>query len=181
MVKIPKDRRKGQKVIFRDDRGRFVSPKERYQKATTVQRLFRGKYHTVIEKRKVTPKLLVSVINQDEFEDLPANYADDKPVESKAQKYRAWDLAGKLEKQRGVRGKVLRVTMNIMDGKRMREVTFFHRIRRRGPMQYSIFKAMNEAIKNEGGYLYNRIGSKLLPDRKGKHFHLAGIRYAVEL
>lgn len=182
MVKIPKDKRKGRKVLFRDASGRFVRAAERYQKAVTVQRLFRGKYVTVTEgKTRITPKRLVNLLTQDEFESLPANYSSEKMIQTTAKKYTAWDLANKLERERGVRGKVLRVTMMVKDGERMRRITFFRKMKRKGKAAYGFFRQMNEAIGNERMYLYNRISSKLFPDRKGKQVNLIGIKYSVEL
>lgn len=182
MARIPKDKRKGRRVIFRDARGRFVKESERYQKAVSVQRLFRGKYVTVTEgKRRLTPKRLAELINQDEFEALPANYSDAVNIETKARKYTAWDLANRLEKTRGLRGKVLRVTMVLQDGSRTRRVTFFRKMKQRGAAAYGFFRQMNEAIGNEKMYLYNRIMSKLFPDRRGKQVNLKRLEVSVEL
>lgn len=181
MVKIPKKPR-GRKVVFRDALGRFVAEKERYQKAVMVQRVIKGKYITVTEgKTRVTPKRLVELVPQDEFEALPAAYKDPEAIMTKAKKYTAWDLSTKMEKIRGIRGKMLKVTMMIRDGDRMKEISFFRRVKRRGNFAYGFFRAMNEAIGNEGGYLYNRVASKIFPDRRGRQVNLIGIKYSVEL
>lgn len=182
MVKIPKDKRRGRKVIFRDIHGRFVKESERYQKAVSVQRLFRGHYVTVTEGReKITPKRLVELLPQNEFESLPANYSDEKFLKTTAKKYTAWDLANKLEHVRGLRGKVLKIEMQLMDGDRLRRVTFYRKMRKRGKTAYGFFRQMNEAIGNEKMFLYNRVQSKLFPDRRGRQVNLTGLKYSIEL
>lgn len=181
MVKIPKDTRKGRKVIFRDDKGRFVAESERYQRATSVQKLFRGKYETIVDHKKVTPRLLADLLTRDEFESMAANYSPPITLETKAKKYSAWDLANVAEGVRGLRGHMTKVTMNLQDGDRLRKVTFFHKVSRKGKFSYQLFRHMNSAIGNEKLFLYNRIGSKLLPDRKGKQVHLKSIEISKEL
>ncbi len=183
MVKIPKAD-KGKKLMFFGKNGKLVKESERYQKATKVMRKFRRKWVPIYERdTPITPKTLADLVPRDEFEALAANYGEPKSITTKAKKYVAWSLANKLDKNevRGLRGHTAKVSMKIRDGKRLRVVTFYHRFRRKGSFAYSVFKAMNTAIGAEGLHLYNRLGSKLLPDRKGKKAHLEGLDVSIEL
>ncbi len=132
-------------------------------------------------KRKVTPKSLVDLLPRDTFESLAPNYAAPVEVAPQAKKYTAWDAAGKAQNLRGIRGHMVKVEMLIRDGKQTKKIGFYTKIRRKGAFQYSLFRSMNRALANEKTYLYNRIGSKLLPDRKGKKVHLVSIAISKEL
>lgn len=170
------------RVLFFDANGKFVSPVDRYKKAVKVMRYVRGKYREVTEGEKViTPRRLVDLLTQDEFEHLPATFGSPRDVKPTARKYIAWDLSQKAVKVRGLRGKAVRVTMTIKDGKATRIVSFIHQFRHKGARPYGLFKHMNEAIGNIGGFLYNRIRSKLLSDRKGRQMRLQGIRLEPEM
>jgi hypothetical protein len=173
----------GLRVIFRGPDGRFVSQSARYQKATTVQRRFRKKWETVAHTPDsvITPKRLADLLPRDEFEQLRPNYSDPVAVRPAVRKYTAWDVAGQAQSIRGLRGHTCTFTLNLRDGDRLRKVVFYRRIRRRGNFQIPLFLAMNEAIGNEKMFLYNKVGSKLLPDRKGRKVHLDSIEISKEL
>lgn len=185
----PRRRVKSKRVLFRDELGRFVAEADRYQKAVSVQRFVKGRYMTVtqdwrdlpVKKRRLTPKRLVDILNQDEFESLPSTFGGGRDITPTARKYVAWDLAQKAMKARGLRGKAVRVTMEIKDGDATRFISFIHQFRRKGAKPYGLFTHMNEAIGNAGGFFYNKIRSKLLSDRKGRQMHLKGIKLEPEL
>lgn len=184
MVKIPRDPRRGRKVVFRDARGRFVAESERYQRATTMQRQFRGRWVTVVKGTKVlTPRRIAELLPRDEFEALAPNYGPVREVRPEVRKYTAWNVAEQVQRGavRGVRGRVIKVTMKLLDGKRMRKVPFYYRVRRKGNFAYGLFKEMNAAIGNQALFLYDRVGSKLLPDRKGRKVRLTGVDIQVEM
>ncbi len=183
MVKIPKAA-SGRKVLFFDKKGKFVAESERYQKATRVLRLYRRKFVEIYNRDKpITPTTLANLINRDEFEALAPNFAAPVVVTTNAKKFTAWSIAEKLSNNavRGLRGKAAKVTLNLRDGDRLRKVTLYHRFRKKGPNSVSLFKAMNHAIGQEGYHLYNRLGSKLLPDRKGQKIHLQSVEISIEL
>lgn len=181
MVKIPQAAKS--KIRFRDEHGRFVKQEERYQKAVKVEKLFRGKWETIAEGKKViTPKRLVDILNRNEFESLAPNYSSPTTIKPTARKYTAWDAANKIGGLRGIKGHMMKVTMNIRDGDRLRKISFYRRVSRKKKYSpYGMFRQMNQALGNEKLYLYNRIGSKLLPDRKGKSVHLESIEVSKEL
>ncbi len=183
MVKIPKAD-VGKKLIFLNSKGKFVKESERYQKATRVLRKYRRKWVEIYHRDEpISPKTLANLVPRDEFESLAANYGNPVGITTKAKKYVAWSLANRLDKNevRGLRGHTAKVSMKVRDGKRQRTITFYHRFRRKGSYAYSVFKAMNQALGSEGLYFYNRLGSKLLPDRVGRKIHLEGLEVAIEL
>ena len=188
----PKEMASG--VVFRDTLGRFVAQAERYQKAVSAQRYYRTTikrgyeliYETILPNigKPITPKRLVDLLPQDEFENLNPSYGKAKVFvpHPKVRKYTAWDLAHQAESQpRGMRGRLVKVTMNLKDGRATRKINFYTRIRRKGPFAIGLFLSMNKALLNEGMFLYNRVGSKLLPDRKGKKVHLQSMEIQSEL
>jgi hypothetical protein len=181
MVKVPK-LKAGRRVIFRDAKGRFVPESERYQRATSVQRLYRGSWVTITEGgKRITPRRLAQLLPRDEFEMLAPNYSDPVSFRPAARKYTAWDVAGQISRARGVRGTVLRVELHLRDGRRLRKITFYRRTRRKGSLHIPVFLAINEAIGNNKMNLYNRIGSKLFPDRKGRTVRLVQVLVSKEL
>lgn len=149
-----------------------------------MYRQYRGKMVEVWRSRKgkrLSPKALADLLPRPEFESLAANYSDEKIIEPKDKHFTAWDLSTQVNRMRRIRGKMLRVTMTIRDGKQQREVTFYRKVKRKGPISYGFFRQANSAIGNDGGYLYNRIGSKLFPDRKGRKVKLINWKVAVEM
>lgn len=164
------------KVRFRDEEGRFVAEALRYKYATVVERKVRGKWHRVTEGTKViTPKRLTELITRDEFESLDPAYGKETVIVPTARKYTAWDIAEKMNRARGLKGKQLRVEMNILDGESLRKIVFYRKMKTRGNPTYGIFAQMNEVIRNSGFHLYNRIGSIFVPDRKGKQVKLQSV------
>jgi len=181
MVKVPKDQRIGRRVVFRDRRGRFVAESERYQRATRVYRQFRGKYHEVWTGKQLTPKKLANLLPRPEFEELAPNFSAERTLVPRNKHFTAWDLSQQVNRLRGLRGHMVRVTMVLRDGKQARKITFFRRAKRKGNMAYGFFRQANVAIGMEGGYLYNRIGSKFFPDRKGKRVRLVSFNVSTEM
>lgn len=162
--------------MFLGPNGRMVPESRRYQDASRVLRLFRGKWHEIINdgkvKGKITPKRLVDLVPRHEFEALAANYTDPVTLSPRSKVFRAWELANRLGSVRGIRGHTVRITLRVQDGKRIRLVSFFRKVKPKGDFSYGFFKQMNNAIGMEGGYLYNRIEGKLLRDRIGRKMHL---------
>lgn len=184
MVKIPKDKRRGRKVEFRDENGRYVAESRRYQEATSMYRKYRGKMVRVWESSKgkrLRPKDLADLLPRDEFEALAANYGDAKTIVPKDKHFTAWDLSNQMNRVRGLRGHMVKVIMILKDGAQTKRVTFYRKAKRKGSMAYGFFKQANAAIGNAGGYLYNKIKNKLFPDRKGRKVKLLGWELAVEL
>ena len=167
---------------FRDELGRFVAQAERYQKAITVERKVGRRWHKITEgHRVITPARLANLVPRTEFEGLAPNYGHPVEIKPTAKKFTAWDVAQQANKTRGLRGHVVKVTMNLRDGDRLRKITFYRRVKRRGDITYGFFQQMNKVIGNEKLFLYDRVGSKLIADRKGKQVHLQSIEVAKEL
>lgn len=149
-----------------------------------MYRKFRGKFVEVwaSEKgKKLTPKNLADLLPRPEFEALAPNYGPERRIEPKDKRFTAWDLSQQVNKLRGVRGHTVKVTMTIKDGKQFKHITFYRRAKRKGDLTYGFFRQANAAVGNDGAYLYNRIGSKLFPDRKGRKVKLVSYDVSVEM
>ena len=168
--------KKPSRIIFRDERGRFVSATRRYEKGLVrsvgVRR--RNRYVEVITG-PVTPEKLADVTSRQEFESLPPAFS--KMAEYKSTtKYKAWDIAGKIDKTKRIRRKLIRVTMELKSGERKRSVSFYTRINRNQSASYNIFQRMNEALGLENMYLYDKTPSgKLIEGRKGEKVRLTRV------
>jgi hypothetical protein len=139
---------KPKKVRFRDEEGRFVAESLRYKYATVVERKVRNKWYKVTEGTKViTPKRLTELITRDEFESLDPAFGKTTTIVPTARKYTAWDVAEKMNRTRGLKGKQIRVEMNILDGKSLRKIVFWRKMKTRGNPTYGIFAQMNEVMK----------------------------------
>ncbi len=152
---MAKKRQKRQRVVFKDGLGRYVKAEDRYKQATTVQVLRRGRYVTVIERGTVTPTKLAQVTNRTEFESLPPAFQHIKKVTPDKPKRRrkgkagdndvAWQLANKITATRGIRDKMVRITVSVKKGKRKFKVAFFHKLPSKKKNTYALFKHIREA------------------------------------
>jgi hypothetical protein len=165
----------GPNIIFRDAAGKFVKYSERYlPKVAMVQARRRGEYE-VLAERVLPPEDLADLLSGREFEQLPeattpfAEYTSNK-------KYKAWDIAEQIDSTRGVRRKDLKITMEIMDGKRKKQLSFYQKIKSNQKSSYHLFKRMNEELGFEGLHLYKTAGGKHLADRKGRKVRLVRVR-----
>lgn len=164
------------RVLFRDKKGRFVSPKYKYEKKVkSVQVRRGGRYVTVIEKGQVTPEKLAHVTNRYEFEKLPPSY-ESAGIVKPAGKYKAWDAAKKVDALRGLRGKTVKVEFDIYDGKRKRTMSFHYHMKKGTKASYGIFTEINEQLSGSGLYLYDKLKGKILADRRGKQVTMGEVR-----
>jgi hypothetical protein len=164
-------------VIFRDKRGRFVSAAKRYSPETImVQRRVRGQYVTVIRgKGRITPFSLAQVLDRITYERLPPALVPVKEFRPRGI-YKAWNAAGKIDKMRGLRGHLVKVTMTIADGKRRRQISFMHSMKKRARRNVSLWRHMNAAIGMQGFYFYNQVAGRILADRIGKRVDLVSVK-----
>ena len=168
-------------VVFRDEYGRLVSPEDRYKLADSVW-VWRGgpkkgKYVPVVEgKKNIKPDVLVDVLYQPEFESLPPAYGQERSYKPKTNKYTVWNLAEQLDKTKGIRRKMLKVDVDVMDGKRLRRVSLITRIKRSGKASYQVFRSLTRALGAKGLFEYDRIGSKILTDRRGRKVSVKGMK-----
>lgn len=174
MAKRPKTR-----VVFRDGNGKFVKASDRYRKAAIVQAVRKGHVFDLIDTRitkgvKITPSTLVNVLTRDEFESLDEALVPFKVYTSK-KKYAAWDVSEQVDQTKGIRRKTLKYTVEVIDGKRKRFISFYHRVNRNTSASYQIFRRINQEIGLEGMFLYDRIGGKILADRTGKKIKLGKV------
>jgi len=170
------------RVLFRDAKGRYVSASHRYTKAVVVEAIRRGHSFDLVDTSltggKITPQVLAQVLTKTEFESLDEALSPFKTFTTK-KKYAAWDICEQVDKTKGARRKTLKYTMEVMDGKRMKKVSFYHIIKRNGKSSYGLFRRMNQELGLEGMYTYDKVGSKILADRKGKKITLK--RVVVEV
>lgn len=142
---------KPRRVIFKDGLGRFVAAEDRYKKATTVMVRRGKKYVKVIEDSEVTPKKLAIVTTRQEFESLPPAFKHIKQIKpaatTKKTKNKTWDIARDITKIRGVRDKLIKVTVRYKKGRRSRTVSFYHKISARKKSDYTLFKHLKEAVE----------------------------------
>lgn len=169
---MPKKRQR--RVIFRDKQGRFVAAKDRYQPVVKSVQAFRGGEYVTIIARTPTPKSLVDLLNHREFETLPEALVKIKDYTPKS-KYAAWNIAEQIDKTKRVRRKNLKITLKVMDGKRLKIIEFYHQIKRNAESSYSIFRRINAEIGIEGFHLYNEVNGKHIADRKGKQVRLVNV------
>lgn len=168
-------KRKPARIFFRDVQGRFLPERQRYSgKVKSVQAKRGGEYVTIIKDRTPTPTMLADLLNQREFEQLPEALVKIKDYKPKG-KYSAWDVAEQIDKTKRVRRKNLKVTMQIMDGNRLKTIEFYHHIKSNQPSSYSIFRRINAEIGIEGFNLYSVVRGKHIADRKGKEVKLIGV------
>ena len=164
------------KVIFRDKSGKFLPQEERFDedKVGMVQVVRNGIY-TILAENALKPKDLVQVLSQREYESLKEATVHVKTYTSKS-KYKAWDIAGQIDKTKKIRRQQIKLTVTIMDGKQQKQFSFYHQIKRNSASSYSLFRRINEELGWEGVFLYDRIHGKMMADRKGKKVSLKSIR-----
>jgi len=171
---MPSPRFKPHRVIFRDQRGRFLSATHRYSKELGSVQIFRGgEYVTVIEE-PTSPDELINLMSRPEFESLPEATVPFEYYES-SKKYKAWDIAEQIDKTKRVRRKDLKFTIELQDGHRLRKISFYHKLKRNNPSSVEIWSRINQEIGLEGMFLYDKVGSKVLADRTGRQVTLKGI------
>lgn len=145
-----KQKVKPQRVIFKDGLGRFVKAEDRYKKATTVLVRRGKKYVPVIEDSEVTPKKLAQVTTRPEFESLPPAFKHIKRVEaptSKKVKNKTWKLAQDIARTRGVKDKLVKITVKFRKGRRGRTASFYHKIPAKKKSDYMLFKHLKEVTE----------------------------------
>lgn len=155
-------------IRMRDYRGRFVPLALRYKKGLvkTVE-VFRGVDHphwiTVINTGNVTLKRLTQVIRRREFEAIPAAYEDLVRIDvSKRKKNKVMAAAIAIDKTRGVRRHLLRITARARINGRIRTKTFFQKINKPGESSYRIYESIYIAFGRKAPYSYDAIGD--IPD-----------------
>ena len=131
-------------------------------------------WHDLAE-RMLPPDFLAQVLTQPEFESLPEALEKVKDYAS-SKKYKAWDISEQIDVTKRIRRKDLKFTVELLDGRRKKTVTFYHKIKRNTSSSYSIFRRINQEIGLEGYFLYDRVAGKVLADRTGKQVHLVGIK-----
>ena len=136
---------------------------------------YRGGRYVKVAGEGVSPERLSNVLSQREFEALPEASILIRDIKSTA-KYRSWDVAEKIDATKGIRRKQLKITMELIDGKRKRVITFYHRIKRNTKSSYRLFQRINEEIGFEGMFLYKSAGGKLISDRRGRKVTLGNVR-----
>lgn len=177
---------RGPRVIYRDEKGRFVRYRDRYRqgefrdrkgrkiKIALVQAK-RGDQYVDVGERALPPDVLVNVLSQREFESLP-EATTVLHIFKSSKKYKAWDISEQIDKHKGIRRKEIKLVVTIQDGRRKKEVSVYHRIKSNAPASYSIFRRINDEIGFAGGFLYNTVNGKHLSDRKGKKVKLVSVR-----
>ncbi len=173
-------------VIFRDEHGRFLPHSARYtDKVALVQRQMIGRYVDIIthypdpttgeRPAPVTQGVLADLLPRGAFESLKEATRPIADYQSN-RKYKAWDIAEQIDQSKGIRRKDLKITMEIHDGKRKRELTMYHKIKGNSPSSYRIFQRMNEELGFEGFYIYKTAGGKVIADRRGRKVRLTNVR-----
>lgn len=166
------------RVIFKDKHGKFVKHADRY-KPGVVQKVFvkrRDRYVPVVEKGGLTPEMLADVTTRDEFESMPEAVREIKTFSSK-KKYKAWDIAEQIDRSKGMRRKLLKITMEVEGvGRKPKFISFYHEINTNKSRSYHLFKRMNDAIGFENMNFYKTAGGKALSERSGKSVKLKTVK-----
>jgi len=173
-----KPKKSTKRVLFFDSKGKFVSPKARYDGGIARVMVSRGRrYVEVYKKAKadLTPAQLANVTTRQEFESLPESYIFLGEIKTKS-KYQVWDLANKLDAMKGVRRKLLKIDVMVQDGKRLKIIPMYHIIKANKKSSYHLFRRINDLLGANNYYTYDRVGSKLLSDRRGKKISIKGLR-----
>lgn len=163
------------KVVFRDERGRFMPHAKRFDKHIAMVQAVRNGYYTILAERGLGARDLAQVLSQREFESLGEATVPVKLFTS-GKKYRAWDIAEQIDKTKKIRRQDLKFTVMIDDGGRKKAFTFYHQIKRNSKSSYQLFRRINQEIGLEGMFLYDRVGGKIMSDRTGKQVKLLGIQ-----
>jgi hypothetical protein len=171
------------RVLFFDARGKFVSARQRYDGLVDRVMVSRGRRYVEVFKKvrsDLNPQQLANVTTRQEFESLPESYMFKGELKPKS-KYQVWDIANKLDSMKGIRRKLLKVDVMVEDGKRLKVMPMYHIIKSNKKSSYHIFRRINDLLGANNMFTYDRIGSKLLADRRGKKVRIKGIRISEVL
>lgn len=168
-------------MIFRDAKGRIVAAKDRYsKKVKTVQAVRGGRYVNIIEDGDVTPKKLVDLVSREEYEAMPVVYGKSEMAVTKATKYRAWGLAGAVTKQRGVKGKLLKLDIGLIVGKKKKSITVFFQPKKyasNSKNQTALWSTIVRTLGLENVSEYDKLPNRIFQDRRGtKKGKITGIK-----
>ena len=163
------------RVVFRDKSGKFLPQAKRFTKEVAMVQAVRNGYYTILSEKGLSSKDLVQVLSRTEYESLhealePVGYF------KSSKKYRAWDIAEKIDKTKGIRRQDLKFTIEVDDGGRKKSFSFYHHIKKNSKSSYQLFRRINQEIGLERMFLYDKVGGKFLPDRTGKKVTLIGIK-----
>lgn len=148
----------------------------RYKPGVAQIQVVRNRRYLTVAERPLPPEDLANLLSQREFESLPEALIDKGFFTSKS-KYKAWDIADKIDKTKGIRRKDLKYTVIVQDGRQRREFSFYHKIKRNTQSSYTLFRRINQELGLEGLYIYRELaGGKILADRTGKQVKLIGIK-----
>ena len=179
---------KAPKFVFRDEHGKFVSQRERYSRAVSMERVLpSGKRFRQTEgKTLLTPARVARVLGGNEaakraFEAMAPAFAPPIRLRPRAEKFTAWNVAGQMEARKGIRGKTVWVTMNLLVGGKLVRQGFFHKIKPRGNVRYGLFLHMNEVLQSREMYLYNKIGNRMVAGRAGRQVRLHSLDVSPEM
>lgn len=178
-----KSKKQTKRVLFFDSKGKFVSARSRYDGVVSRVMVSRGRrYVEVFSKTKtdLTPQQLANVTTRQEFESLPESYMFKAELKPKG-KYQVWDLANQLDQMKGIRRKLMKVDVMVQDGKRLKVIPMYHIIKSNKKSSYHLFRRMNDVLGANNLFTYDRIGSKVLADRRGKKVSIKGIRISEVL
>lgn len=166
-------------LLFKGYDGRFIKHSERYTDKVASAWAYRsGRYvdlfHPEYTGKLIKPEDLMIVLRRDEFERLPEAV---RPIASFKPKsrYQVWNLSEQIDKTKGMRRKLIKLTIRVRDGRRLRKVTMYTKVKGNQKRSYQIFKQVNDALGAEGFFTYDRVGTKLLADRRGKKISIEGI------
>ena len=163
------------RVIFRDGLGRFLPQSERFTKKVAMIQAVRNKVYVVLATQPLPSKDLTQVLSQREYESLHEATVLVKDYKSN-KKYKAWDIAGQIDKTKGLRRQDLKLTVTVNDGGKIKAFSFYHQIKKNGASNYQIFRRVNQELGLERMFLYDTVGGRLLPDRTGRKVTLQGIK-----
>ena len=153
----------------------------------------KGSLYPILEDngRLITPNRIANVLGgkqkaRELFEAIPPNFSPTQRFRPADVVATAWNVAGKIDRTWGLRGKKLWITMNILDGKRLHRLRFAHHMRGRGPMQSSLWMHMNEVLQGRHLFLYDKIGNRQIKNadgsnRRGRHVRLHSVDMQVEM
>lgn len=167
-------KRTQQRVLLFDAKGRFLSDRDRYTSRLARVMIKRGGRYVTVAKDSQTPSTLASVLSRTEFDSLAEAVSPIRTFKTR-KKYAAWDLASQIDKIKGIRRKLLKFDIVVRDGDRKRVVSFYNVVKSNRERNFQIWKRINEALGASGYYTYDRVGSKILADRKGKKIKIESI------
>lgn len=166
-------------IIVKGFDGRFMKLADRYSdKVASIWAYRSGRYvdliHPEYTGQPVKPEDLMIMLRRDEFEKLPEAVKAVKSFKPKS-RYQVWNLSEQIDRTKGIRRKLIKLTIRVRDGRRLRKVTMYTKVKGNQKRSYQIFKQINDTLGAEGFFTYDRVGSKLLADRKGRKISIEGI------